>query len=371
MKITFPHMGSLYIPVEALFQELGFEVVVPPPCTKRTLDLGSRYSPEIACLPLKVMIGNFLEAAELGADTIAMLGGCGPCRLGYYAEVQRQILADLGSNLDMVVIETPFENPEKLIQDLIKLGRRGKVSRLPKALIIAWEKLKACEILEQTALRVRPRERETGLTTKVLESALQRVRQAAAVRTVRAAVKEGTYDLWAVREESDNEPLVIGLGGEIYTVFEPFVNLRLEERLGHLGVEVIRTISLVQWVKDHVFKGSIGLYRTTHLERSAEGFLSGFVGGHGLETIARTNELADRGVAGVVQILPFTCMPEVIAQTILPDVSRAKGLPVLSLVVDEHTGEAGFQTRVEAYVDLLRRQRREVSRDQVQSISGC
>ncbi|NLM39679.1 MAG: CoA protein activase [Firmicutes bacterium] len=371
MKITFPHMGSLYIPVEALFQELGFEVVVPPPCTKRTLELGSRYSPEIACLPLKVMIGNYLEAAELGADTIAMIGGCGPCRLGYYAEVQRQILADLGSTLDMVVIETPLENPSRLARDAAKILGRGKLSRVPRALILAWEKLKACESLEKTALRVRPKEEKPGLTTRVLELALQKVRQAAAVRTVHKAVQEGIGELWAVQEKHGRQdPIIIGLVGEIYTVFEPFVNLRLEERLGHLGVEVARTISLVQWVKDHVFKGSIGLYRTTHLERSAEGFLSGFVGGHGLETIARSNELANCGAAGVVQILPFTCMPEVIAQAILPDVSRAKELPILSLVVDEHTGEAGFQTRIEAFVDLLSRKRREAYRGQTQSLFG-
>ena len=268
-------------------------------------------------------------------------------------------LGRFGFHLDMVVIETPLENPSRLARDAAKILGRGKLSRVPRALILAWEKLKACESLEKTALRVRPKEEKPGLTTRVLELALQKVRQAAAVRTVHKAVQEGIGELWAVQEKHGRQdPIIIGLVGEIYTVFEPFVNLRLEERLGHLGVEVARTISLVQWVKDHVFKGSIGLYRTTHLERSAEGFLSGFVGGHGLETIARSNELANCGAAGVVQILPFTCMPEVIAQAILPDVSRAKELPILSLVVDEHTGEAGFQTRIEAFVDLLSRKRR-------------
>ena len=54
-------------------------------------------------------------------------------------------------------------------------------------------------------------------------------------------------------------------------------------------------------------------------------------------------------------ILPFTCMPEVVAQAILPAVSQDLDLPILSLVVDEHTGEAGFQTRLEAFVDLISR----------------
>ena len=70
MKVTFPHMGSLAIPMKALLEEAGLEVVLPPPTSKRTLTLGSRHAPEFACLPLKINLGNYLEALELGADTI-------------------------------------------------------------------------------------------------------------------------------------------------------------------------------------------------------------------------------------------------------------------------------------------------------------
>jgi predicted nucleotide-binding protein (sugar kinase/HSP70/actin superfamily) len=48
-------------------------------------------------------------------------------------------------------------------------------------------------------------------------------------------------------------------------------------------------------------------------------------------------------------------MPEIVAQTILPAVSRETGVPVMTLVVDEHSAEAGIVTRLEAFVDMLRR----------------
>jgi len=51
MRLTFPHMGNMYIPLTAILQPLGVEVVVPPPSSKRTLTLGSKYGPEFACLP--------------------------------------------------------------------------------------------------------------------------------------------------------------------------------------------------------------------------------------------------------------------------------------------------------------------------------
>ena len=63
--------------------------------------------------------------------------------------------------------------------------------------------------------------------------------------------------------------------GEIYTVLEPFVNLDVEERLGHLGVEVYRTISLVDWVKNHIFKQGVGLRIDKALRKSAEA-IAGF-----------------------------------------------------------------------------------------------
>ncbi len=107
MKVTFPHMGYLYVPVRSLLNSLGVEVIVPPAISQETITLGTRYAPEFACLPLKVNIGNFLEAKELGADTILMAGGVGPCRFGYYSQVQREILSDLGIDLDMIILEPP------------------------------------------------------------------------------------------------------------------------------------------------------------------------------------------------------------------------------------------------------------------------
>jgi benzoyl-CoA reductase/2-hydroxyglutaryl-CoA dehydratase subunit BcrC/BadD/HgdB len=57
--------------------------------------------------------------------------------------------------------------------------------------------------------------------------------------------------------------------------------------------------------------------------------------------------------------MPFTCMPEIVAQNILTRVSKEQGIPILTLISDEHTAEAGVVTRLEAFVDLLARQQRE------------
>jgi len=64
-----------------------------------------------------------------------------------------------------------------------------------------------------------------------------------------------------------------------------------------------------------------------------------------------------RGYDGLIHLMPFTCMPEIVAQSILPKVSRHYDMPVLNFILDEHTGEAGMITRLEAFVDLLTRRR--------------
>jgi len=76
MKITFPHLGNVYIAGKAFLEELGHEVITPPVCSKRTMELGSKYSPEMMCLPFKIFIGNYIESIEKGADTILItIGG--------------------------------------------------------------------------------------------------------------------------------------------------------------------------------------------------------------------------------------------------------------------------------------------------------
>ena len=43
MKVTFPQMGTMAIPLKAFFRELGVEVIEPPPITEETISLGARH----------------------------------------------------------------------------------------------------------------------------------------------------------------------------------------------------------------------------------------------------------------------------------------------------------------------------------------
>lgn len=358
MKVTFPHLGPLSLVLTGLMQDLGLEVIPPPPITKRTIDLGVLHAPEFACLPLKINLGNFIEALELGADTIVMGGGTGPCRFGYYAQVQREILRDLGFNFQMLVLEPPQGQLSELTEKLRILGGQKSPREIALALYTAWCKIKALDRLHREVLRRRAFEREKGTTTKAYEKGQSLLAQARTPAQVRAALKEALKLVAQVEQEVRKDALRVGLIGEVYTLLEPYANLQVEKLLGEMGVVVERAVYLSHWIKEHLILSTLHLPRGLATKRAAAKYIKHFVGGHGRETVGDMVRFARRGFDGVIHILPFTCTPEIVAQSILPVVSRQEGIPYMTLSLDEQSGEAGVITRLEAFLDLLEQRRR-------------
>ena len=54
-------------------------------------------------------------------------------------------------------------------------------------------------------------------------------------------------------------------------------------------------------------------------------------------------------------------MPEIIAQSTLVEVQKKYGIPIMTLIVDEMTGEEGYKTRLEAFVDMIEMRKRQAS----------
>lgn len=74
--ITFPHIGNYYIPIKYLIEKTTKQsVIVPPKITKKTIEIGSKYSPDYVCVPFKYNLGNFIESINKGANVILQAGG--------------------------------------------------------------------------------------------------------------------------------------------------------------------------------------------------------------------------------------------------------------------------------------------------------
>lgn len=107
---------------------------------------------------------------------------------------------------------------------------------------------------------------------------------------------------------------------------------------------------------------------TDHVrELAAAGGLERNVGGHGQKTVATFEEIIQKKAAGkktydgVVEVLPFNCLPQIVADNIIK--ARVKQanevrVPYIWLLFDEMTAPAGVKTRIEAFLDMIVRKKR-------------
>ncbi len=352
MKLTFPHMGNLTLCMKPLFESLGFQVILPPPITKKTLDLGVKYSPEFACFPFKVNMGNYIEALEKGADTIMMLGEIGPCRFGYYAQIQRRVLQDLNYNFDMVIIEPPENSAKELVDELKKLKNNNSWRHVLPNLYLTFNKIKAFDWMDQKVNETRPRTTHKKQLDKIYEEFQQEIEKIDSTKDI----KQLTHDMNSTMEnlkDISKTPVKVAIVGEIYMLMEFKANMEIERKLGNMGAHVIRTNNLSDSILDHIVLDKFGLERNKKIQRAAKPYLNHFVGGHGNESVGEAVLKAKAGYDGLIHVMPFTCAPETIAQNVLPQVSSDYNFPLLTVILDEQTGDAGLKTRLEAFYDLL------------------
>lgn len=72
--ISFPHLGNYYIVFNYfLSRALKCKVIIPPKSTRKTIELGSKYSPDFVCVPFKYNLGNYIEALDMGANVLVQV----------------------------------------------------------------------------------------------------------------------------------------------------------------------------------------------------------------------------------------------------------------------------------------------------------
>lgn len=356
MHLTIPHMGHLHVGFERVFRNLGVHITMPPRPNKEALMLGTRYSPECACLPFKLNLGNMIQAMNQGATDIMMPGGFGPCRFGYYSVIQEQILRDLGYEFRMGRADDPDSLRDML--DMVKriAGLNTKWDSY-KVFFFILHRLALVDWAIRRAHWLRPREIERRATDRALRRSLKIIDETGRFRDLWRAKREVRRVLGSVAYDRSRTVLRVGIVGEIFMVLENYANMNVEERLGEMGVEVYRGVWLSDWLNDRYrFK----LFRRNQFKWSlhqARPYLCEPIGGESVKSVGKSVAFAKRGFDGIVHLMPFTCMPELVAQTILTKVSNDYNIPVLTLIFDEHTSVGGVQTRLEAFVDLIKRRR--------------
>ncbi len=358
-KISFPHMGTISYAWAAALRIIGCEPYVESYTSKKTLSLGTKHAPEAICLPYKLILGNFIEAIEGGADYVAMITSPGCCRLGEYGKCIENALTDLGYEAKYLELQL-YDGLKGLYNFLKAASGKNNPILFSRAILIAIMKVFELDNLETLHSYYRARELKQGDAEKHYKKALKIIDEHDTVLGLKKARKLVIDEMKKVEINPDREVLYVDITGEIFVVNDEFSNQSIEKELGRMGVQVRRSLTISGFLRDAIIP-KIFRKGETHLQRAdrlAKPYLMRDIGGDALECVSDVAYANERGIDGIIHLSPFTCMPEIMSQNIFPSMREDCEIPILPLILDEQTGRAGYITRIEAFVDLMKRRKR-------------
>ena len=345
--ITFPHMGDYYIPIKYLVSSItNCKVLVPPQITKKTIELGSKYSPDYVCVPFKYNLGNYIESLEKGATILLQAGG--GCRYGYYAELQEQILTDLNYEFKFVNF---IENNHVSLKNIYKFAKSLNPSlNIFKFSYYGLNTILMVIIMDKLSKYPRENmgfETEKNSFVKVEKSLLNKLKKNK--HTPLSLIK--TYFLYKKRFQKlkINKPkdcLKIGIVGELYSIMEPFCSNHVEQKLASYGIEVHRFTTLTYLL----FQKKFNIKR---LLRKGKKYLKYHIGADATESVVLSLELAKQKYDGIVHLKSFGCTPELNAMPILEKISNDYQIPIIYFSFDSQDSDVAIDTRLEAFYDML------------------
>ncbi len=327
-----------YYPLwRAFFDALGATCVVSPPTHKGIVAQGAARVTGDNCLPLKVYLGHVLSLVGQVDYLFVPL---------------------------IRTLESEAENCARLrgLPDLVRsLAPEAPPLLAPEINLQAGERQAAAAVLDLgrrftlNPLRVKKAVDQALATHQAYQNMLSRGVPIPAALAHFDAHGSGRIGQ-SVRVESDprpgvppasvgseRPPLRVALVGHAYNLYDEYVNHRLIGRLCSLGVEV-RTSEAVPPALAHESMAQAGVHRYWTYEHELVG--------------AATYYLSQGEADGLISMVTFGCGPDSVMLESIQKLAARYGVPFLNLVFDEHTGEAGLVTRLEAFVDMLDRRPR-------------
>lgn len=352
LKAAFPHMGNYNMVFNVLIRNiLNMKPIVPPVNTKKTMELGSKYSPDYVCTPFKVVLGNYLEAIELGAEVLITPSAC--CKLGYYGEVHEQILKDLGHNIKIYNI---FENnkvgPIELYKVCKKINPKLKMKTYASTMYFV---IKMVEVMDEIDNYIRANvgfEVNDGEFDKLHEDFLKHLRKIDKVKHLNKLYLKYLELFTKIPLNKPKNVIKVGIVGDLYTVIEPFSNHFLEKELAKKGIEITRPINMSYLM----FQDGLN---DKKLLKQAKGQVKYWLGGNATDSVAKAKVFAESGMDGIIHMKAGFCAPEISAMSALNNISNKHKIPILYFSFDTETSETGIKTRLEAFYDMLSMKRRD------------
>jgi len=287
---------------EAFFEDLGFEVLISPETNKEIVEAGVKVSDPENCFSNKVYWGHLLW----------LKGKCD------YIFVPR-----LKTNEAKLEYCPKFFALPDLAKILVEPKRKGKGDELKTSILTAvFDERK--ERFEETLKRLGKKlKKDNQRIEKAFKNSLSRERE----------IKEREKQKFFEKIYSKKQKIV--LVSHPYNLYDEYINLRIKERLKKMDLEVI-FIEEVPTAVNLSFQAD----NKFHWEFAKE-------------IMEKIREILNFKITGAIQLSAFACGCDAVLKEFVEKEFKNREIPFLYLIIDEHTGEAGFQTRLEAFVDTL------------------
>jgi len=354
MKVGYFSLGNTHIAMRGLFRDFGIEIVEPCKITKEIYEYGIRHSPENACYPFKIALGQYKDALDRGADTIFFSDSntAFGCRLHQYVEGCQSILRKQGYKVRFIGTGGYF-GPDKLLEEVRKIHPNFSKFQYLHAMVKWLYKIKAIEELEAMAADVRVFEKNKGdVNAKLLELGLDMIDLCGSfkdLKKINKKIKEMSKEIETVERDTVN----ILILGDLYTMVEHQANKNIVEKLNEMGVRVIKPYRLNEEYRSKTPFKVRGKRGFKYKERLAKPYLKRELGAGAFRAIGDCVKYINK-VDGVVQLFGFSCMPEVVNNSILLEICKKYKKPFQSLTIGEHDSDSSYFTKMEAFVDILK-----------------
>ncbi len=318
-KIGIPRalLYYYYYPLwKGFFEALGAEVVVSSKTTKAILDKGVKHSVDDACLPVKIFFGHVLDLKDR-VDYLFMPRMVSVEKKAYICpkflglpDMIRYNVPDLPAIIDVTVNMSRRE--KNLYNSFVEAGKifTGNSFTIRKAY------KRGCEELDKFI-------RLNQLGFMPHESIAQ--------------MEKGLVAQNFAPHRPGN--MTIALIGHGYNIYDTYISMNVIDKLRDMGVRVVTSDNLATDIIEEK-SGELPKQLFWTLGKRMIGSAFHF--------------MRSDSIDGIIHVASFGCGPDSFTGEIIERHLRRRGtLPFLNLTVDEHTGEAGVITRLEAFVDMI------------------
>lgn len=382
-KLLIPYMCDHSYALQAALEHFGLPGEVMPPSDEESATLGINLVLGKECSPCAYVAGDLirrLRQPDIDPTQTALFLATaeGPCRFGQYHVLMRHILDSHGFNAVGITYPTASNSYQG-------------ISAHPVAFrLLAWRAMVATDLLLALLHRHRPYERQVGATEQAYQDGLAEI-----IASVRAGGGSLVQVMRRIGKAFRRIPIdrsqprpIIGIVGEIFVRQHSPSNRNVIHQIEALGGEVILAgmmeyLYYVNWwyiykMKQH---GNWREVLVTRLSDLAQRFLEfrlsapvadllhhrfeassaklmGYtarymdpvISTEAVMSIGKAVELAHHGASGILNVLPFTCMPGVITAGLAPRIRQdLDGIPWLDLSYDMQQG-TNILTRLEAFM---------------------